>query len=188
MSAVSGFNLAMFPADECEFFDWLSTTGDIWGTYFVDEQLGMFQYEPMPAKEFRRRFAKQITRRDEVQMYLGHRDDVLNARVHQVTVRSVFPHQHRLEIDDERSQLISYRHSLVNSEGILDRTSVYYYTSFLEEHVWVKKSPEWIKWARKVVGWFKRRATEKVPVHRCNYSVPATPLVQDAVAAGLKVV
>ncbi len=76
----------------------------------------------------------------------------------------------------------------MNGEGILNRTSVFYYASFLKGDIWIKKSPEWIKWARKVVGWFKRRATEEVPVYRCNYSIPATPLVRDAVATGLKVV
>jgi hypothetical protein len=83
--------------------------------------------------------------------------------------------------------LIQYRHGLVNSEGILQRTSVYYYTSYFDGSTWVKKSHEWIRWARKVVGWLKRRATERVPVYRCNDAVPATPLVRDAVATGLKV-
>ena len=187
MSAVSGVNLAMLLADESEFLDWLATTGDIWATYYVDE-LGGCQYEPLPAKQFRQQFAKQITRHDSVHMYLGHREDVLKPRIHQVTVRSVIPHEYRHEIDAESSQLILYRHGLINSEGILNRTSVFYYTSFLKGDTWVKKSPEWIKWARKVVGWFKRRATEEVPVFRCNDSIPATPLVRDAVATGLKVI
>jgi hypothetical protein len=187
MSAVSGVNLAMLPADESEFLDWLSTTGDIWATYYLDES-GRCQYEPMPAKQFRQRFSKEITRYDEVHMYLGHREDVLNPRIQQVTVCSVIPHESRFEIDRETSQLICYRHGLVNSEGILNRTSVCYYTSFSKDGTWVKKSPDWIKWARKVVGWLKRRATEKVPIYRCNYSIPATPLVCDAVATGLKVV
>ena len=176
----------MLPADESEFLDWLATTGDIWATYYVDES-GAVQYEPMPAKQFRRRFSQEITRHDEVHMLLGHRKDVLNLRIHEVTVRSVIPHMHRYEIDDESSQLILYRHGLVNSEGILNRTSVCYYTSFFKEGAWVKKSPDWIKWARKVVGWLKRRATEEVPVYRCNDSIQATPLVRHAVATGLKV-
>jgi hypothetical protein len=187
MSAVSGVNLAMLPADESEFLDWLSTTGDIWASYYVDES-GAVQYEPLPARQFRERFAKQITCHDEMHMFLGHREDVLNPRIHEGTIRSVFPHQHRREIDDRSSLLICYRHGLVNSEGTLNRTSVYYYTSFLEGEAWIKKSPEWIKWARKVVGWFKRRATARVPIYRRNDSIPATPLVRDAVATGLKVV
>jgi len=81
-----------------------------------------------------------------------------------------------------------YRHGLVNSEGILNRTSVYYYPSYFEGGTRVKKSHAWIKWARNVVGWLKRRATEKVPVYRCNDFVPATRLVRDAVATGLRVV
>jgi hypothetical protein len=186
MSAISGANLAMLPADESAFFDWLSTTGEIWATYYVDAS-GVCQYEPLPVRQFRRRYAKQITAHDEVHLLLGHREDVLNPRIHHVTVTSVMPHEQRYEIDVEFSQLIQYRHGLVNSEGILQRTSVYYYTSYFDGSTWVKKSHEWIRWARKVVGWLKRRATERVPVYRCNDAVPATPLVRDAVATGLKV-
>lgn len=187
MSAISGANLAMLPADESEFFDWLSTTGEIWATYYVDAS-GVCPHDPLPVKQFRRQFAKQITTHDHVHLLLGHWEDVLNPRIHQITVTSVVPHEQRYEIDVAFCQLIQYRHGLVNSEGILNRTSVYYYTSYSEGGRWLKKSPEWIKWARKVVGWLKCRATEKVPVYRCNDSVSATPLVRDAVATGLKVV
>lgn len=186
MASVSGVNLAMLAEDEDAFLDWLATTGEIWAACDLGES-GQVRYESGPVQEFRRRFGRRIVRDGQVCLYLGHRADVLKPKVRTVAIRSATPPRRR-EIDERASLLIAYRHGLVDRHGVLERTSVYYYPSFLKGNAWVQKPEAWVKWTRSVVRWLRRRASEAVPVYQLQDTIPATPAAKEAVRAGLKVV
>jgi hypothetical protein len=207
MAAVSGVNLAMLPEEHAEFWEYLATTGDIWACALGDHPRER-QYEPAPAGEFVGRFASKIRQHDCVEVYLGHRAAVLKPRVCHVTETmggreillskpGTYPRVSKIvggkrvrrqHLDFPVSELIRYSYGVVNRHKVMSRTTASYYSSCLRGAVFERKPGEFLKWARKVMGWLRRRINAEVPVYRRNDTVPATALAAEAVGKGLKVV
>jgi hypothetical protein len=207
MAAVSGVNLAMLPEEHAAFWEFLASTGDIWACALGDHPRER-QHEPAPAGEFVRRFAKKIRHYDCVEVYLGHRAAVLKPRVCYVTETvggrevllskpGMYPRVSKIvggkrvrrpHLDFPASELIRYSYGVVNRHQVMNRTTASYYPSYLSGEVFERKPDEFLKWARKVIGWLRRRISAEVPVYRCHDTVPATALAAEAVGKGLKVV
>lgn len=183
MAAISGVNLAMLPEEETEFFAYLETTGDILACWMGDNPRD-FQYEPQPPAPFLKKYLKKIVWYDQVRVYLGHEKDVLKPRIESrpQTIdgkRVLIPH-----INFYATPVLWYSRGVLSREKVLDRTNVHMYTSYFKGNTLVRKSPEFIAWGRKVLAWLRRRATDEVPIYRCNYSLQATAKAADAARQG----
>jgi hypothetical protein len=197
----------MLPEEHAEFWEYLASTGEIWACALADHPRQP-RYEPAPAGEFVRRFAKKIRQHDCVDVYLGHRAAVLKPRVCHVPETiggrevllsrpGTYPRVsknaggrrvRRPHLDFPASELIRYSYGVITSHKIMSRTTASYYSSYVHGDVFVRKPDEFLKWARKVIAWLRRRSAATAPVHRCNDELPATALAAAAVRKGLKVV
>ncbi len=205
MSAVSGVNIAMLPEEQPAFLEYLATTGDIWACSVGDDP-HKFKYEPGPVPEFLKRFASKIIEYGAVQVYLGHRDAVLRPKaktlIHRVGGRKVplvqdgkvVPRHYQLVgsravertiIESGASLLLRYSFGPIIKRQMV-RTNLSFQTAYVSNNQWVKKPEEFVKWARKVVAWMRRRIEDRAHVHDCNYDIPATALGAAAVRKGLK--
>ncbi len=205
MSTCNGVNLAMLLEEQAEFWAFLETTGDIWACAPGDNPRD-FQREPLPVAKFLKRHAKKLRAYGEVGVLIGHREQVLKPRVETITEHvgwtaepvfqngKVVPYVtkmvggkrvRRTRINFDASQLMSYGYGVPDKSRILNRTNVSYHFGHFRGNEWVKKPEEFLKWAKKVLAWLRRRSTDKVPVHQANYEISATALTAAAVRKGL---
>lgn len=207
MSAVNSVNVAMLLEEQPEFWSFLETTGDIWACALGDNPRE-FKYPPLPVAKFVKRYAKRLWQYGEVDVLIGHRDAVLKPRVKTVAelvgyrvVPVIQIHNgqvvpgvtqmvggkkvKRPSIKLEASQLMRYDYGVPDKSKILNRTVASYYWGHYQGTRWVKQPEEFLKWAKKVLAWLRRRGTETVPVHRCNYEISATPRTAAAARDGL---
>jgi hypothetical protein len=187
MSAVSGVNIAMLPEEHVEFWAFLATTGDIWARALGDTPRDC-RYPPAPAAQFVKRFARKIQHYDAVDVYLGLEKAVLEPRTYTQTETVGGKKVRRRHVDPAGSELIRYAYGVITKDKVMERTVASYYSSYLRDNEFVRHREEFLKWAKKVMAWLRRRIAGKVPVYRCNYELSASALVMDAVEKGLKVV
>jgi hypothetical protein len=91
-------------------------------------------------------------------------------------------------INAREANLLDYAQGEYRDPLHLATSHVYFDTGYFDEQGRsVRKPYEFLRWARKVVNWLRRRATESVRVDGCNYDVRATPRAEAACRKGLKV-
>jgi len=182
----AGVNIAMLPEEHAEFWEYVATTGDIWACALADNPLER-QYEPAPAAEFVKRFAKRIERYDAVGVYLGAPQAVLKPAIYYAEETVGGTKVRRPHLNHPASQLLRYDYGIINRDNVMDRTTTSFYSTYLKGSTFMRHPDEFLKWGRKVTAWLRRRIAGKVPVHRANYEIPATALAIEAVKKGLKV-
>lgn len=204
MSTVHGINVAMMLDEQPEFWAFLETTGNIWACALGDNPRD-FEREPQPVAKFLKKHARVLRRYGQVEVLIGHREQVLKPRVEIRTehvgwtakpvVRNgqVVPDEFKKvggkrirypSINLEASQLLWYRYGVPDETGILNRTGISYHSGHFRGEQWIKQPEEFLKWAKKVLTWLRKRITDQVPVHRCNYGISATALTAAAVRDG----
>jgi hypothetical protein len=177
----------MLPKEQPEFWEFLATTGDIWARAFGDTPREP-DHPPAPVGEFAGRFAPQLVHYDSVELYVGRRAAVLKPRTYTSTETVGGKKVRRPHVDHAASELIRYHYGIITRDRVMERTTTSYYSSYLRGNEFMRHSDEFLKWARKVSAWLRRRIAGKVPVHRCNYEIAASAQVIEAVKKGLKVV
>ena len=85
------------------------------------------------------------------------------------------------------AELLDYRPGRLRESGELSQSNLCYYSSFFREEQYLTKSDAFLAWAKRVLGWVRRRTKASAPVARCNYSSACTARVAEAHAAGLVV-
>jgi hypothetical protein len=183
MSTVHGINVAMMLDEQPEFWAFLETTGDIWACALGDNPRA-FEREPQPVAKFLKKHAKGLRRYGQVEVLIGHREHVLKPRVETRTEQVGGKRVRYPTINLEASQLLWYSYGVPDKSGILNRTGVSYHFGHFRGQQWVKQPEEFLKWAKKVLAWLRKRIADQVPVHRCNYEISATALTAAAVHDG----
>lgn len=184
---MAGFHFAQMPDEVVPFVDFLEKkAGDVWARWVGDPPREP-RFEPMPIAKFLQTHGARLSYQEHVDLYLGLRADVLEPETITIaeTVNGV--QVSRTYVYHSAANLVRYHRGEIASDGILNSTTVGYHTSFLKGNTTAKKSKDFVKWATKVTSWWRKRATHSVPIHRCNYEIPATEAVYLATQDGLKV-
>jgi hypothetical protein len=169
---------AQLPEEEGALLAYLTKTGDVWARAVADDPTSP-TYAPASVGDFMGAHSDKLANNGTVNVYLGFRPDVLRPIASEVEGRKA--------VDIFASCLIGYTRGEYYAGGELAQSNLFFYRGSFRENEFVEKSDSFLRWAAKVLGWARRHAPEKVPVHRCNYETRATARVAEAAAAGLKV-
>lgn len=192
----SGVTFAQLPEDAADFLAFLATTGDVWARA-VDDDPRSPRWPPGPVAEFLDRYADAIrafaTAKQSqdaresrpcyvVQTYLGMKPAILQPPISEVTGRNGERY-----VDPGAGEVVWYTQGGFYSDSELAQSNFGYHTTFVEDGKWVKKAEAFLKWAKKVASWLRRRASAEVPVTFGPYPTRATGRVTAACRNGLKV-
>jgi hypothetical protein len=80
-----------------------------------------------------------------------------------------------------QSQTIAYQRPFFHKNGALGKANLSFYSEYPNEEAigFIKKDADFIKWAKKVIGWSRKRACEKLLLN--GYPYMATTKVKELV-------
>lgn len=168
---------AQLPEDDAAFLEFLATTGDVWMRACGDTARKP-KFPPLPLAEFLQRHGTQLTNDGCLAVYLGFEQDIVRPPSYSLRYTEGGKRQTTNRVDDQLALLIAYRRGSIMQSGLLELSSIGYRT-----HV-TKKPKEFLSWARRVVGWWEKRASETVPLFNRTDLGRATPAAKAASLSG----
>lgn len=173
---------AQLPDEEPAFLNYLQKTGDVWARA-VGDRLPNIRFAPLPAAEFLEHFADEIRDFNMISIYIGMRPDIVDP----VITKRPDIYDGEPFVNFMASNFIRYDRGEFRSENELAQSNLCYYSGDYQGEEYVTKPELFLKWARNILSWVRRRTPESVPVERCNYETRATKKVAAACRTGLKV-
>src|SRR5262249_12326598 len=124
---------------------------------------------PCGVDDFLAQYSSQIKAYDVVDIYIGFQTDILKPVISPLPSA---PHEKRVEI--MASSLLGYSRGEFRSKSELAQSNLFYYSGCFIGEEYRQKPAAFLRWAKNVCGWVRRHSPERIPVHRCNYSIRAT--------------
>lgn len=198
---------AQLPEEEASLIAYLQKTGDVWARAVNDDPRKP-KYEPLPVAEFLDRFAGQIAAYFSVAVYLAFKEDIGKPAIssHEVVeggtpvpfvqAGKVIEGVHEIvggtkvvreSISPMASPFVRYDRGNFRNDDELADSNLCFYSGAYQGEQWKPHPPSFMKWAKKILDWMRRRTPESVPVHGCNYTIRATVRVAELCRKGLKV-
>lgn len=195
------------PDEHDEFVRYLAVSPDIWAR--ASGELGTSSPSPAPVAEYFARHRDADVAGFDRGVYLGLREAVLNPPISEherVDGGTAVPFAQAGEAVPDVStifggtpvkfqtvhfmgaELIDYIPGGPRTPGSVAQSNLCYYADFVRGNQFVKKSDPFLAWAKRVVGWVRRRTTAVVPVVGLAVPMKCTPRVAAAHAAGTLVV
>ena len=171
---------AQLPEDEAAFLEFLATTGDVWLRGCGDTARKP-KFPPLPAAEFLHRYTPQLSSDGCLGVYLGFERDILRPPSFSLRFTENGKRQSTNRVDDQLVLLVAYHRGGIMKSGLLCLSSIGYRT-----HT-TKKPKEVLSWARRVVGWWEKRASVPVPLSNSPDLGHGTPAAKAASLRGLKI-
>ena len=171
---------AQLPEDDAAFLEFLATTGDVWLRGYSDTARQP-QFPPLPITEFLQRYGAKLTNDGYLAVYLGFEPDIVRPPSYSLRYTEGGKRQTTNRVDAQLALLIAYHRGGIMKSGLLELSSIGYRT-----HT-TKKPKEFLSWARRVVGWWEKRASETVPLFNRTDLGHATPAAKAANLAGRKI-
>ena len=171
---------AQLPEDDAAFREFLATTGDVWMRAHGDT-VREPEFEPMPLVEFLKRFEAKLSRNGSLAVYLGFEADIVRPPGCSITYTEGGKLCATTRVDDQLTLLVQYRRGGIMDDGLLMLSTIGYRT-----HT-ARKPKEFLSWARRVVGWWDKRASAAVPLFNRTDLGRATPAAKAASLAGRRI-
>ena len=168
---------AQLPEDDAAFLEFLATTGAVWLRACGDTARKP-KYPPLPIAEFLQRYGAQLTKDGYLAVYLGFEQDIVRPPSYSLRYTEGGKRQTTNRVDDQLALLIAYHRGSIMKSGLLELSSIGYRT-----HA-TKKPTEFLSWARRVLRWWEKRASETVPLFNRTDLGHATPAAKAASLAG----
>lgn len=168
---------AQLPEDDAAFLEFLATTGDVWMRACGDTARKP-KFPPLPIAEFLQRYAAELTKDGYLAVYLGFEQDIVRPPSYSLRYTEGGKRQTTNRVDDQLALLIAYRRGSIMQSGLLELSSIGYRT-----HV-TKKPKEFLSWARRILRWWEKRASETVPLFCRTDLGHATPAAKAASLSG----
>lgn len=191
------------PEEEAEFLAYLQMTGDVWARASHDHPVNP-QWEPRPVEEFVARFGKEIEQYTSMCLWIGFREDVLHPVIHLVddweggTLEPVYnadgtvdPYRQKRvgatqvkspRIAQSDSPMVSYSCGRYRDDGCLSHSNIVYTYRHVHQRV------DFLKWAKKLLAYTRKRTPQMVALSNANYSLRATDRLAEACRNGLKLI
>lgn len=171
---------AQLPEDDAAFLEFLATTGDVWMRGYGDTARQP-KFPPLPIAEFLQRPGPQLTNDAYLAVYLGFEQDIVRPPSFSIRYTEGGKRQTTNRVDDDLALLIAYHRGGIMKSGLLELSTIGYQTHGTQ------KPREFLSWARRVVGWWEKRASETVPLFNRTDLGRATPAAKAANLAGRKI-
>lgn len=202
---MAGITFARLPDEEPEWLDYLTKTGEVWARA-VRDHVHNPAHEPLPVDEFVKRFADQVMQYGVVDLYLGRRENILQPKLrsHEVTeggtLIPVYQDGRLVEgvqqivggtkvtrdyIVQDTSCFVRYKSGRYRDDGVVAISNLGYHTTGHENGLSVVPD-EFVKWAKRLRDWIRRRTPASVPVYGANYETRATIKAAAASQSGVK--
>ncbi|MFO0965151.1 MAG: hypothetical protein U0793_06140 [Gemmataceae bacterium] len=190
--AKSSFTFVQLPEDEEAFLTFLETIGEFWARAVGDDPRTP-EHEPLPVARFLRRFARRLRSYGSVDIYLGLGDDIRKPPVFAWVQRVAGKRVRHATAHEQAAPFVRYSRGEISDdeslgpapgEKVLVTSTIGYYRDYYHGKEFVRKPTIFLTWARKLVAWWRHRATQAVSIRQGHDEVLATPAAFEAIQRG----